>query len=96
MIDSLSIKNQLIWIFSIHVIMNIEVISSSFFNVSAIILDVFSMKLLIAFFIKTMIFAANFLTWYFEIVLRPRPQYGYATSSHLTRRSQSGKLAWQP
>ncbi len=67
MIDSLSIKNQLIWIFSIHVIMNIEVISSSFFNASAIILDVFNMTLLIAFFIKTMIFAANFLTRYLEI-----------------------------
>jgi hypothetical protein len=67
MIDSLSIKNQLTWIFFIHVIMNTEVIFSSFFNVSAIILSAFIIALLIASSTKTMTLIVAFLIRYLEV-----------------------------
>ncbi len=69
MTDSLSTSDQLIWTFSIQMIINIEVIFSSFVHVSVVILNALNITLLIVFSMNTVFFwvIVILLTRYLEI-----------------------------
>ncbi len=67
MTESLSTKDQLIWMFSIQMIIKTETISSSSFNAFVVILSAFMMTLLIVSSIDIEAIALNFFTRYLDV-----------------------------